>query len=81
MPLILRQSDAYIPDEDIQYILQEYAYYTETASSSDWSAVEQQMIVNNRLLGIIVALLVVFAIAGLAKFFYSLVTNNITNYF
>ncbi len=40
-----------------------------------------QMVVSNRLLGIIAALLVVFAIWGLFRFFVRLVVDNITNYF
>lgn len=40
-----------------------------------------QMVVSNRLLGIIAALLVVFAIWALIKFFVRLVANNITNHF
>lgn len=54
---------------------------TGSNASGDAGSPEQHLVATNQLLGIIVAILILYIIWGLIKFFYRLITNNITNHF
>lgn len=77
-------SDLFDPDEgydldmDLINDLGVDAYTSVEYTTTD---VYNQMVVTNRLLGILVAIMIICMIWALVKFFYRLITDNITNYF
>ena len=52
-----------------------------TVQEVDLPALYQEVVACKQLLGVIVAILVIYMIYGVMMFFYKLVTRNITNYF
>lgn len=54
---------------------------TMTVQDVDLPALYQEVVACKQLLGLIVAILIVYMIYGVMMFFYKLVTRNITNYF
>lgn len=70
----------YIPDEDLINDLIPAEGYDALVEYTV-SDVYKQTVITNRLLGIIVALVIIMMIFGLMKFIMGLVRDNITNYF
>lgn len=72
--------DDYIPDEDLINDLIPFEGY-DTTIEYTVSDVYKQTVIMNRLLGILIALAIIFMIFGLMKFIMSIVQDNITNQF
>lgn len=70
--------EEYYPDMELINDLDVDAYMSVEYTTTD---VYNQMVVTNRLLGILVAIMIICMIWALVKFFYRLITDNITNYF
>ena len=66
--------DSYIPDMDLTNDLE-----TGTLADAGLPEIYQQMVIMNRLLGLIVAFFIIAAIFTLMKFTMRLVQDNITN--
>lgn len=72
--------DDFIPDEDLINDLMPVEGY-DTTIEYTVSDVYKQTVIMNRLLGILIALAIIFMIFGLMKFIMSIVQDNITNQF
>lgn len=72
--------DFFIPDEDLINDLIPFEGY-DTTIEYTVSDVYKQTVIMNRLLGILIALAIIFMIFGLMKFIMSIVQDNITNQF
>lgn len=72
--------DFFIPDEDLINDLAPAEGY-DTTIEYTVSDVYKQTVITNRLLGILVALVIIVMIFGLMKFIISIVRDNITNQF